>query len=438
MNCYDAIIVGAGASGIFCALNLPANQKILLITKDTIETSDSYLAQGGISTLSDLNDYDIFFEDTIRAGHYKNNNYAVEAMIKSSPQIIKDLLGFGISFDSNENGFSYTKEGGHSSPRILHHRDITGEEITSKLINAVRSKNNVQIEENTTMIDIIHKNNTCNGIIVMNNKGEISTIYSKVTIFATGGVGGLFKHSTNFPNITGDGIAVALNHGIKLKDTQCIQIHPTSLYSKKPGRSFLISEAVRGEGGILLNIQKERFVDELLPRDVVSKAIKNQMIKDKSEYVYLSFEKIEQEKIKSRFPNIYLQCLKEGYDITKELIPVTPAQHYIMGGIDVNLKGKTSMECLYAIGETSCTGVHGHNRLGSNSLLESLVFSKNAAIDISKSIATIKCNTYDVNTNLYKGQRESLKNKYKQLLIKEIKERDIEFYEQWINDDNCN
>ena len=336
----DVIIVGAGAAGLFCALKLPENITVRMITKDKIEISDSYLAQGGIATLKTPEDYDDYFEDTVKAGHYKNRKDSVEVMIQSSPQIIRDLIDYGVDFEHTEEGLSYTKEGGHSQPRILHHKDITGQEITSKLLTQVRQRKNIRIDEFTTMVDIIVEDNVCKGVIVQNQNQEISAIYAKTIVFATGGIGGLFQHSTNYKYITGDALAIAINHNIELQDVNYIQIHPTALYSEDAGRRFLISESVRGEGGILLNPKLERFVDELLPRDVVTAAIKNEMHKFGKPYVYLSLRHLDAERIKIRFPNIYQHCLEEGYDLTTDLIPVTPAQHYFMGGIKVDLNGR--------------------------------------------------------------------------------------------------
>lgn len=434
MDKTDVLIVGTGAAGLFCSLKLSREISVRMITKDKIESSDSYLAQGGIATLKTPEDYDDYFEDTVKAGHYKNQKDSVEVMIQSSPQIIRELIDYGVNFERTEEGLSYTKEGGHSQSRILHHKDITGQEITSKLLAQVRKRNNVRIDEYITMIDIICENNICKGVIVQNQNQEIYAIYAKVVVFATGGIGGLFKHSTNYKYITGDALAIAMNHNIELQDINYIQIHPTALYSEDAGRRFLISESVRGEGAILLNSKMERFVDELLPRDVVTGAIKEEMRKDGTQYVYLSMRHLDAQKIKARFPNIYQHCLEEGYDLTTDLIPVTPAQHYFMGGIKVDLNGRTSMENLFAIGETSCNGVHGENRLGSNSLLESLVFSKRAADVIEKNIPLIHCDTVavDLTSNPYDG----IQSKYKQLIFNEIKRGDKKFYELWCSNED--
>ncbi len=303
-------------------------------------------------------------------------------MISSSREVIDTLVSLGVRFAKEGNDFAYTREGAHSKPRILYHKDETGKEITSHLLDEVRNRDNITLIEEYTMLDLICADNACFGIIGKDKSGEFSSISADYTILATGGIGGLFIHSTNYKHLTGDSIALALKYGIKLKDIDYIQIHPTTLYSEKSGREFLISESVRGEGAILLNSKGERFVDELLPRDVVANAIFDEMKKENSKHVWLSLENISEEDIKSHFPHIYQHCLKEGYDITREPIPVVPSQHYFMGGIDVDSNSKTSMNRLYAVGETACNGVHGKNRLASNSLLETLVFASRAANDI--------------------------------------------------------
>ena len=379
----DVVIVGTGVGGVFSALNLPEDKQILMITKSDLKSSDSFLAQGGICVLRDDEDYEGYFEDTMRAGHYENRKESVDIMIRSSQEIIHDLIEYGVDFAKKDGNLAFTREGAHSRPRILFHEDITGKEITSKLLMHVKKRKNVQIHEYTTMTDIIVKNGKCAGILAKTADGEEMKIYAQDTIFASGGIGGRYQHSTNFPHLTGDALDISRKHGIRLEHLDYVQIHPTTLYSSKPGRRFLISESVRGEGAVLYNKDGERFVNELLPRDVVTKAIREQMEKDGTDHVWLSMENIDKNTILEHFPNICERCLEEGYDVTKEWIPVVPAQHYFMGGIWVDSDSRTSMEHLYAVGETSCNGVHGANRLASNSLLESLVFAKRAAHKIS-------------------------------------------------------
>ncbi len=385
----DVVIVGCGVAGLYCALNLPTEKSITVVTKSVADESDSFLAQGGICMLCDESDYESFFEDTMRAGHYENNRQSVDIMIRSSRNVIRDLVAFGAEFEKDGDQFVYTKEGAHSRPRILFHEDETGKEITSHLLEAARNRNNITLIENYTMVDWICEGNECRGIIGHDAEGNYSAIRADYTVLATGGIGGLFKHSTNYRHLTGDSLALALKYGVRLQHIDYIQIHPTTLYTKESGREFLISESVRGEGAILLNSKGERFVNELLPRDVVAHAIFAEMKKEGSAHVWLSFAPIPKEEILTHFPHIYEHCLQAGYDVTREPIPVVPSQHYFMGGIDVDSHSKTSMERLYAVGETACNGVHGKNRLASNSLLESLVFAKRAARQITESYAPV-------------------------------------------------
>ena len=387
----DVVIVGCGVAGLYSALKLPRDKRIVIITKSDAESSDSFLAQGGICVQRDDEDYDSYFEDTMKAGHYENRKESVDIMIRGSRAVIADLVEYGVRFEQENGEFLYTREGAHSRPRILFHEDITGKEITSTLLRQVRKLSNVTLYEYTSMTDIIEEEGVCKGVWVEDVQDMISDkqtqeqpgkqykIYAKDTILATGGIGGNYQHSTNYPHLTGDAIEIAKAHGIRLEHLDYVQIHPTTLYSEKPGRRFLISESVRGEGAVLYNEKKERFVDELLPRDVVAKAIFEQMKEEGTEHVWLSLEPIPREKILKHFQNICQHCLEEGYDVLKEWIPVVPAQHYFMGGIWVDSDSRTSMERLYAVGETSCNGVHGANRLASNSLLESLVFAGRAA-----------------------------------------------------------
>ena len=381
----DVVIAGVGVAGLFTAIHLPMDTKVLMICKEDMESCDSMLAQGGICVLRDAGDYDSFFEDTMRAGHYENRKESVDIMIRSSRNVIEQLLDFGVRFNKNEDGsLMYTREGAHSKPRICFHDDITGKEITETLQRYVKTLPNVEIMEYTVMEDIMVEEGKCTGLTAKDSGGNILHIYAKDTVLATGGIGGLYEHSTNFPSLTGDALKVAKEHNVELEHLDYVQIHPTSLYTEHEGRSFLISESARGEGAILLNSKGQRFTDELQPRDIVSKAIHAEMEKEGSKHVWLSFEYVPQDVILHHFTNIYQTCLKEGYDITKEPIPVVPAQHYFMGGIHVDADSCTTMQHLYAVGETSCNGVHGKNRLASNSLLESLVFGARAAEKICR------------------------------------------------------
>ena len=413
----DVVIVGCGVAGLYCALNLPRDKKIVIVSKNIARRSDSYLAQGGICVLRDDKDFDTFFEDTMRAGHYENDPESVEIMIRSSQKVIEDLVSFGVRFEKNGEEFTYTKEGAHSRPRILFHEDETGKEITSHLLETARNRENITLIENYTMVDLICDGNECRGIIGHDESGKYSAVSADYTVLATGGIGGLFEHSTNYRHLTGDSLALAIKYGIKLQHIDYIQIHPTTLYTKGDGREFLISESVRGEGAILLNSKGERFVNELLPRDVVANAIFAEMKKEGTEHVWLSLAPIPEEEIRHHFPNIYEHCLEAGYDITKEPIPVVPSQHYFMGGIDVDKNSKTSMDRLYAVGETACNGVHGRNRLASNSLLESLVFAGRAARHlISGYSETSKPEAFEIDEKKY----ENYKEEYKKLVLSAI------------------
>ena len=395
----DVLIVGSGVAGLYCALKLPEDRQVTIITKADPKECDSWLAQGGICVLRDEQDYDAYYEDTLRAGHYENDRSSVDIMIRSSQQLIEDLVRYGVEFERDEEGnLLFTREGAHSAPRILFHEDVTGKEITSNLLEAALARDNITIYDHTTMIDIVVSGGHCQGVIALTSpEGPLAEGSSARTldgqaiivmeapevVWACGGIGGLFEHSTNFPHLTGDALGISLKHGIRLRDPDYVQIHPTTLYTQEAGRSFLISESVRGEGGILLGKNMERFVDELLPRDKVTEAIKAQMEKDGTKHVWLSMKEIDPVVIKTHFEHIYERCLEEGIDCTKDLVPVVPAQHYFMGGVAVDDDSMTSMQHLYAVGETSCNGVHGRNRLASNSLLESLVFAEIAANKIN-------------------------------------------------------
>ena len=414
---YDAIIVGTGAAGLYCALNLPKRKKILMLTKQGADLSDSFLAQGGICMLRGEDDYEDYFEDTMRAGHYENNKRAVNLMIRSSNDIIRDLLWRNVDFVRAEDGeLAFTREGAHSRPRILFHEDITGKEITQTLLDQVKTKENIEICEYMTMVDIISKDNICGGVIAMDAKNNVYPIRSQFVVLACGGIGGLFQNSTNYPHIAGDGLGLAMKHQVKLEHLDYIQIHPTTLFSHKPGRRFLISESVRGEGALLYDKNGQRFTNELQPRDLLSQAIFKQMEKDGTDFVWEDMRPLGEKTIMQHFPNIYQHCIEEGFDPRKEPIPVVPAQHYFMGGIQADLSSRTSMRGLYACGETSCNGVHGKNRLASNSLLESLVFARRAADDMIFGETPEMCRPDRLDLNQYEDQNVILEGYHKQVL----------------------
>ena len=429
---YDVIIVGAGVAGLNCALNLPRERKILIICKDTPDKSDSYLAQGGICRLVDENDYQGYFDDTMRAGHYENNPATVDCMIRNSQALIDDLIACGVRFARNPDGsLAYTREGGHSRPRICFHEDCTGREITTHLMQKVRGCANIFIAPYVTMVDIIESNNQCYGIVAKDSKnGKLYRLYADYTVLASGGLGGVFENSTNFRILTGDALAICLNHNVAVDHINYIQIHPTTLYSKTKGRRFLISESVRGEGAVLLDKNFNRFCDELQPRDVVTHNILEQMKKDGTKHVWLDMRPIPREEVLKHFPTIVQRCLDEGYDVFRECVPVVPSQHYFMGGIRSDLSGRSTMKRLYAVGETCCNGVHGANRLASNSLLESLIFAKRAAQDIQKNYKRINfeyAERAEIALDLTKYDNvPALLKKYKGIVLKAIEEAERE------------
>jgi L-aspartate oxidase len=387
----DVLIIGSGVSGLYCALNLREDLNILVACKDKISCTNTYLAQGGISVARGEEDIPSYIEDTLKAGKYKNDLEAVKVLTSESMDNIKRLIEMGLKFDTNEDkSLNFTKEGAHTINRIVHTKDNTGESTAKILIEKVKQKDNINVYEDTYFVDIIEKESKCIGAILAKEDEQIN-VYAKAVVLATGGIGGLFNNSTSQRILTGDGIAVAAKHNIKLKDMNYIQIHPTAFYEEETNvRRFLISESLRGEGGILTNVNGERFVNELLPRDVVSEAVYKQIRETETPYVNLDIRFLGKDYIINRFSTIYEECLKRGTDITKEYIKVSPAQHFFMGGIKVDLNSKTSMENLYAVGETSCTGVHGANRLASNSLLEGLVFSRRAANLINRTVDALE------------------------------------------------
>lgn len=404
MTC-DVVIAGCGVAGLYAALNLPSDMRVVMLSKGAVDECDSMLAQGGICVLPEAADYDAFFEDTMRAGHYENRRESVDIMIRSSRSVINDLVALGTDFDRAEGGsLAFTREGAHSRPRIAFHADVTGKEITESLLAAVKRLPNVTVLEHVAAVDLIVDDHTCAGVIAVpvtegasiatveelrgeqgerdvrpEGVGEPFEIRARDVLLATGGIGGVYQHSTNFPQLTGDACFLANEYGVSQEHLDYVQIHPTGLYSEKPGRTFLISESCRGEGAVLLNQAGERFTDELQPRDVVARAIQDQMRDEDAEYEWLSFDPVDREIVRTHFANIREHCKTEGRDILEEPIPVVPTQHYFMGGVWVDRDSATTMPHLYVAGEAACNGVHGRNRLASNSLLESLVFARRAA-----------------------------------------------------------
>lgn len=418
----DVLVVGSGVAGLYCALNLRKDLDVMVVSKDKLDCTNTYLAQGGISVARDMEDVPLFIEDTLRAGQYKNDLQAVKVLTRESIENVDSLVALGLDVDKDEDGnWDYTKEGAHCVNRIIHTQDNTGENVAKTLIKNTLSRSNIRVYEDTFLADIIVKNNKCIGAILLKNGKQIN-VFAKNVVLACGGIGGLYKNSTSQRILRGDGLAIALRHDIELKDINYIQIHPTAFYDGSTDeRRFLISESVRGEGGKLYNIHGERFVDELQPRDVVSQAIFKEMKKTNSPYVLLDISFLDEDYLKSRFSTIYNKCLEKGTDITKEPIKVSPAQHYFMGGIKVGLNGETSMDNLYAVGETACTGIHGANRLASNSLLEGLVFSKRAADVINSTIDNFSLNKIDVD-RIFASQEEIERDNSK-LVVKAIRDK---------------
>lgn len=386
---YDVIIVGSGIAGLYAALNFDKNVRVLVAAKREIMLCNSSLAQGGVAGVLDtVNDsYDLHIEDTMIAGGRENNIDAVTLLVHEGPKDLHRLIEMGVDFDRHEDGSLHmTLEGGHCRNRIIHHKDSTGRSIMETLYQRVSQLENVDIVSDLHLCDLREVNN---GMIAefISNDG-IKAVFAPYVILATGGIGRVYKYTTNSAIATGDGIAMAYRLGAKIKNLHYVQFHPTAFAAEEGRERFLISEAVRGEGAYLLNSDRKRFMDrydqrlELAPRDVVSRSIILESRRTGNEHFYLDITHRSPEFVKNRFPMIYSRCLSEGVDITKQLIPVFPCQHYLMGGIDVDINAKTRLDRLYAAGECSHTGVHGKNRLASNSLLEALVFGRRAAMHI--------------------------------------------------------
>lgn len=389
---YSVVIVGSGLAGLYGALNFPEDIDILMLSKKERHQSNSSLAQGGVACVLDLeNDsYDLHIEDTLIAGSRLNDIDAVTQLVEEGPGDVLRTIDYGVEYDRDEKGeLIKTLEGGHCRRRILHHKDTSGKEMVDKLVLAVEKLPNVTLSDETMVTSMSRIKNGFKIEIMREN--EYKTVYADYVLLASGGIGRVYKYTTNPSVATGDGIRLAYEMGASIKNLSYVQFHPTA-FNGANREQFLISEAVRGEGAYLLNCNKERFMDrydsrlELAPRDVVSRSVIMESRRLGSNNFYLDIRYKGEEYLKKRFPGIYAGCLSQGVDISKDLIPVFPCQHYLMGGIEVDLNARTTLPRLYAAGECACTGVHGKNRLASNSLLEALVFGRKAAEDITRCI----------------------------------------------------
>ena len=398
----DVLIIGGGISGTTLAIKLAMlneNIGIKLITKEKLEDCNTYHAQGGIACVWDeKDDFNKHINDTLTAGDGLCDEEIVKAIITQAPQRIKELIQWGVEFTENKSGeYDLGKEGGHSERRVLHANDLTGREIEKKLLLKLKEFSNIEILEHWCAINLYAKNLKCYGAHVLDNTtGEIYNIAAKVTILATGGAGKIYLYTTNPDIASGDGIAMAYRAGATIKNMEFYQFHPTCLYHPYI-KSFLITEAMRGEGAILKDLKGNAFMDkyhplkDLAPRDIVSRAIDAELKKSGDDFVYLDIASNKDvDFIKEHFPGIYKKCLEVNIDITKEPIPVVPAAHYCCGGVKADITGKTDVKRLYVIGESSCTGLHGANRLASNSLLEGLVMAHECALEINKSLSNLK------------------------------------------------
>ncbi len=393
---YDVIIAGSGTAGLYAAINLPSELKVLVLSKRELMLCNSALAQGGIAGVykSPSDNIQLHQNDTMIAGGFKNNTENVHILVSEAANDIDNLLKFGVDFDKTPDGELHrTLEGGHCRHRIFHHKDATGREIVSKLLDKVRTLPNVDIMEETYLCGV-KKTSTGFSINTWKNS-SLKSFNCHFLILATGGIGRVYEYTTNSAIATGDGITFAYELGADIKNMSLVQFHPTAFNNRHTRECFLISEAVRGEGAYLLNKNGERFMHnyddrlELAPRDVVSHAIINESKKLDSTDFYLDISAKDSDFLKNRFPMIYENLLEQGYDMTKEKVPVFPCQHYLMGGINVDSYARTQIENLYAAGECSHTGVHGSNRLASNSLLEALVFSRRATEDIREKLDSV-------------------------------------------------
>ena len=398
---FDFLIIGSGIAGMSFALKVAHKGRVALICKTELEEANTFFAQGGVASVTNtlVDNFEKHIEDTMIAGDWLSDRAAVEKVVREAPSQIKELINWGVEFDKNEKGeFDLHREGGHSEFRILHHKDNTGAEIQDSLIKAVKKHPNITIFEKHFAIEIITQHHLgitvtrqtpdieCYGAYVLDLKtGKVDTFLSKVTLMATGGVGAIYQTTTNPLVATGDGIAMVYRAKGTVKDMEFIQFHPTALYHPGDRPSFLITEAIRTYGPVLLTLDVKEFMQKydprlsLAPRDIVARAIDNEMKNRGDDHVYLDVTHKDPEETKKHFPNIYEKCLSLGIDITRDYIPVAPAAHYLCGGIKVDLNARSSINRLYAVGECACTGLHGGNRLASNSLIEAVVYADAAA-----------------------------------------------------------
>lgn len=398
---YDFLVIGSGIAGMSFALKVASKGKVALICKTTLDEANTALAQGGVASVTNLevDDFEKHINDTMIAGDWLSDPEAVRKVVTEAPGQIRELINWGVDFDKKEDGsFDLHREGGHSEFRILHHADNTGFEIQESLIKAVRSNPDIDIFEHHFAIEIITQHHlgkivtrrtpdiTCYGAYVLDTQtGEVDTFLSRITLIATGGVGAVYQTTTNPLVATGDGIAMVYRAKGTVKDMEFIQFHPTALYHPGDRPNFLITEAMRGYGAVLRNLKGEEFMHKydprlsLAPRDIVARAIDSEMKLTGDDHVYLDVTHKDPEETRRHFPNIYAKCLSLGIDITKDYIPVAPAAHYLCGGIKVDSNAESSIRRLYAVGECSCTGLHGGNRLASNSLIEAVVYADAAA-----------------------------------------------------------